>query len=367
MQTAIANAGKLVSRFLVWWLGELGALAPAALRRAFAGGRGVVGFAVAGDELVVGRASDGAMAEVARLDMRRPADLFRADVAGVLREHAPRGADIVLVLGADQALHKVLDLPLAAEEGLRELLYFELDRQTPYRPDQVRYDFRIAERNAATGRMKVELLVAPVDALERLMARAAEWGLRQPSAVTVDGIDDPADPAFDLSGEARAAPSRGGRFGVALLTLLAAALVAAAVWLPLEAQRLAALEAEAAVAAARKDALATADLRDQLDRRSKAGSFLVRRKNEATMMTAVLADLTRLLPDDTWLFELHVKGAEVRARGYAPAASAVLELVERGPTFRNARFTSPVTRVPGIDAERFDLTFELAPRPENAR
>ena len=82
------------------------------------------------------------------------------------------------------------------------------------------------------------------------------------------------------------------------------------------------------------------------------------------MMTAVLADLTTLLPDDTWLFELHVRGDSVRARGYTPAASTVLELVERGPAFHNASFSSPVTRVPGIEAERFDLSFELADAPE---
>ena len=362
MRTAIAQAGGLASRFLAWWLGELGALTPGVLRRAFTGGRGVLGFEIAGDELVVGRTSNGTLEEVARLDMRQPGDALSAAVAGVLRKHAPRGTDIVLALGAEQALHKMLDLPLAAEEGLRELLYFELDRQTPYRPDQVRYDFRIAGRDPAAGRMQVELLVAPVEAVERLTARAAEWGL-EPTVVTVAGLDDAADPVFDLSGEAPAAPSRGGRLGLAVLALVAAGLLAAAVWQPLEAQRLAALEADAALTQARKAALAAADLRDELDRRAKAGSFLVRRKNEAPMMTAVLADLTRLLPDDVWLFELHVRGAEVRARGYAPAASAVLELIERGPAFRNAHFTSPVTRVPGIEAERFDLTFELAAAP----
>lgn len=354
----------MASRFLAWWLGELGALAPAVLRRAFAGGRGVLGFAADGDELLVGRESDGAMVEIARLDLRQPDDGLDAAVTEIRREYAARGTDIVLALGADQVLHKILDLPLAAEEGLRELLYFELDRQTPYRPDQVRYDFRVVERDNAAMRMKVEFLVAPIEAVDRLLARAAAWGL-EPSAVTVAGIDDLAAPAFDLSGsDQRAAPSRGGRLGLAVLGLLAGGLMVAAVWLPLEAQRAAALDAGAVLAEARKAAVTAADLRDRLDLRARAGSFLVRRKNEAPMMTAVLADLTRLLPDDTWLFELHVRDADVRVRGYAPAASTVLELVERGPAFRNARFTSPVTRVPGIDAERFDLTFELAAAPE---
>lgn len=366
MRTAIKHAGGAASRFLAWWLGELGALAPGALHRAFAGGGGVLGFSIDGDELVVGHATDGAMVEVARLDLRQSGDALRAAVTEILGEHAPRGTDIVLALGAGQVLHKLLDLPMVAEEGLRELLYFELDRQTPYRPEQVRYDFRIAERDYDAKRIKVEFLVAPVEAVDRILAMAGEWGL-EPSAVTVVGLDDMAAPAFDLSGGARrSAPSRGARLGLAVLGLLAGGLMVAAAWLPLEAQRGAAANAEVVLAEARKAAVAAADLRDRLDLRAKAGGFLVRRKSEATMMTAVLADLTRLLPDDSWLFELHVRGAEVRVRGYAPAASTVLELIERGPAFRNARFTSPVTRVPGIDAERFDLTFELAAAPESA-
>lgn len=366
MRAAITQAQRVLSRLLAWWLGELGALAPAGLRRALAGGGGVVCLQIDGGELIVSRAGEDGRTELARLEMGLPADTLRDAVAGVLRRHKRKDDDIVLLFEPDQALCKTLDLPFAAEEGLAELLWFELDRQTPYRPEQVRYDYRVSSRDAERRRMKVELLVAPAEAVERLLARAADWGLK-PAAVTVAGIDDPADPAFDLSGGGHAPPSRAVRLWLALLTLLAAGLLTAAIWMPLEDQRLAALEAEATLAEARNAALAAAKLRDELDRSAKAGSFLVRRKNEAPMMTAVLADLTRLLPDDTWLFELHVRGREVRARGYAPAASSVLELVERGPAFQNARFTSPVTRVPGIEAERFDLTFELAGTTEEAQ
>jgi general secretion pathway protein L len=366
MRAALTQAGRLPSRFVAWWLGELGALAPAVLRRLFAGGSGSVCLEISGTQLVISRADEDGQSELARLDIDRPSEALRESLARVLAEHGLKGADVVLSLEQGQALRKSLDLPLAAEEGLAELLWFELDRQTPYRPEQARYDYRVAGRDPGHQRMTVELLVAPVEAVDGLLARAVDWGL-QPVAVTVAGIDDPANPTFDLSGGDRAAPSRSGRLGIALLVLLAAGLLGAAVWLPLEDQRLAAQKAETALADARKQAVVAANLRDELDRRTKAGSFLIRRKGEAPMMTAVLADLTRLLPDDTWLFELHVRGASVRARGYAPAASSVLELIERGPAFRNASFTSPVTRVPGIEAERFDLSFELSEEQEGTQ
>jgi len=111
-----------VSWFLAWWLGELGALAPGVLRRGFTSGHGILCFEAATDELVVTTTIDNMPAQISRIDLRQPAEALRAAVASVLRKHAPKGTGIVLLLGAEQVLHKVLDLPLAAEEELRELL-----------------------------------------------------------------------------------------------------------------------------------------------------------------------------------------------------------------------------------------------------
>lgn len=355
----MTQAGEFLSRILAWWLGELGALVPKPLRRAIAGRGDALLFEQSGGNLIVRRATDGGVVELDRLDLSGPASGHRAAIHEIVRRNASRRTEIVLALGGEQVLYKVLDLPATAESELRDLLYFELDRQTPYRPEQVRYDFRVTDTNPVTKRMQVEMVVAPVEAVDRIIALAADWGL-EPSVVTVAGIDNPADPEFDLSGGQREESHRLGRFAASALALLAAGLLATSIWLPLEAQRLAAVDAARILTEARNSAVVASDLRDDLDRMASAGSFLVRRKGETPMVTAVLADLTRLLPDETWLFELHIKGRKVRARGYAPAASTVLELIENSPAFSNPGFSSPVTRVKGVDAERFDLTFEVA-------
>lgn len=360
MKSTITDAGRLVPRFFGWWLGELAALVPARLRRAVLRQRDALCFTFAGRELVVGRFANGTASEIARLDLDAlDTAAQRAAIEAIVRAEASRRTAIVLALPAGKALRKQLDLPLAAESGLKDLLYFELDRQTPYRAEMVRYDYRVVARDPAAQRIAVELLVVPRDAVDRAIDQATEWGLPV-SAVTVDGVDDPADPEFDLAGDRHdLRPSRAGGFAFGLLAVAAAVLLAVAVYLPLDAQRRAAQDAERAVAEALAAAKAASALRDELDRTAEAGNFLLERKRSTPMITAVLADLTRLFPDDTWLFELHIEGKQVRARGYAPAASSVLELVERGSTFRNAKFASPVTRVPNFDHDRFDLTFDL--------
>lgn len=360
MQSAITNAGQLVPRFFAWWLAELAALVPAGARRVFSRQGDALCFVLSGREVVIGRFADGAGTEIARLDLAgQDAVALRSSVDAIMRAEASRRTAIVIALPAARALHKRLDLPLAAESGLKDLLYFELDRQTPYRADQVRYDYRIVARDPAAQRVIVEMLVVPRDIVDRALDLAADWGLPV-TAVTVEGIDDPVDPDFDLAGERRdVKPSRVGGLSVGILALSALALLGVAIHVPLDAQRQAAAEAERAVAEAMAAATEASALRDELDRTAEAGNFLLERKRNAPMVTAVLADLTRLFPDDTWLFELHIGESQVRARGYTPSASSVLELVERGSAFRNAKFASPVTRVPNFDKDRFDLTFDL--------
>ena len=357
MKSGAAVIGGAIAAFLRWWLGELAALVPAPVRSAFAGEDALLAVTIGEGEAKVRRLARGARTELGRVDLAAGAAQQRAVVAGLVGGRRRRDA-IVLALPAERVLRKTLDLPLAAEAELANLLRFELDRQTPFSPEQARYDYRVTARDRQSGRIKVEMAVAPREAVERALSIAAGWGL-EPAIVTVTG-DEESERAFDLSG--RAAPNGfGGRAVLtALLAVVAAALLAVAVALPLQWQAAAADEAERALAAARAAAREAADLREALGRRRQDSRFLLERKLTTPMAVSVLAHLTRLLPDDTYLFELRLQSGRLRVRGYAPAASPLLELFERHPRLREARFESPVTRVPGIDKERFDLSAALA-------
>jgi general secretion pathway protein L len=357
MKTGAAAIGGTIAAFLRWWLGELAALVPAPLRAVFSGEGAMLVVTIEDGEAMVGRLARGARTEFGRVDLSADKRQQRAVIAGLIGGRM-RSDAIVLALPAEQVLRKTLDLPLAAEAELVNLLRFELDRQTPFSPDQACYDYRVAARDRQTGRIKVELAVAPRDVVERALAIAAGWGV-EPGLVTAAG-DEESERPFDLSG--RAAPNGfGGRAVLtAVLAAAAACLLAVAVALPLQWQAAAADEAERTLAAAREAAREAADLREALGRRRQDSRFLLDRKLNTPMAVSVLANLTRMLPDDSYLFEFRLKGGRLRVRGYAPAASPLLELFERHPRLREARFESPVTRVQGIDKERFDLSAALA-------
>lgn len=357
MKSAVAVIGGAIAAFLRWWFGELAALVPAPVRDTLSGESDVVAVTIGAHEAVVSRLSRGDRRLLGRVDLSAATTGQRAAIAGLIGRRMRRRG-VALVLSAERVLRKTLDLPLAAEAELDDLLRFELDRQTPFSTEQACYDYRVAARDKPTGRMKVEIAVAPREEVERALALANDWGLAA-EFVTAAG-DEGSDQAFDLSGRFEPAGFGGRAVLTAALALVAAGLLAVTLALPLKWQATAAAEAEQALDSARTAAREATVLREELVRRRQDARFLIDRKLNIPLTVSVLAELTRLLPDDAYLFELRLQDGRLRVRGYAPAASPLLELIESHPRLVGARFESPVTRVPGIEKERFDLSVALA-------
>jgi hypothetical protein len=96
-----------------------------------------------------------------------------------------------------------------------------------------------------------------------------------------------------------------------------------------------------------------------LDALKSAGAFLQERRNQYTPIVATIAELTRLLDDETWLAQLRLGTDEVRLIGYAPEAAALVGIVDRSPFFKTPRFVSPITKDPRLDLERFQMAVGL--------
>jgi general secretion pathway protein L len=133
-----------------------------------------------------------------------------------------------------------------------------------------------------------------------------------------------------------------------------------AVAIPLQRQRakLAALNDQ--IALTRVEAEQSHALREQLDQLTRTGTFLLTEKARRPMATEVLADLTRLMPDQAYLMQLMLQGGEVQLHGWAATASDLISLLDQSPLFHAPQFRSPVTQEGRDGTERFHLSVELA-------
>ena len=64
------------------------------------------------------------------------------------------------------------------------------------------------------------------------------------------------------------------------------------------------------------------------------------------------------MPRDAYLTTFRFRSGKIELEGFAKSASDLVPMLERSPFFKNAQFTSPVTKVQD-NQERFSLATEI--------
>ncbi len=342
------------SAFWRWWRDGLLAWLPAGVRRWLAGSSRRLVVAVNGGECVLLREEAGQTQELERLDGSSPD--WNA-VAGWFRTEKP--GQLALRFPAGQALIRTLSLPLAAEKNPRQVAGFEMDRLTPFAAAQVYYDVTVLERQPEQRRLRVELTVLPRVGVDPVLAQLRQQGL-QPDALDVAG----GRPGLNLlPPEQRARRGFWERRLHAALMVVTLLLIAAAVILPIWQQRLLVIGVMNKVGQLRQAADQTLTLRNQLDQTLEASRMLARKKETLPPRVDLLRELTLILPDDTWLERVQIKGDTVQLIGQSAKASALIGIVESSKLFNGAGFASPVTTDPRTGKERFVLGARIGGEP----
>lgn len=75
----------------------------------------------------------------------------------------------------------------------------------------------------------------------------------------------------------------------------------------------------------------------------------------------VMEYLTKILPDDTYLYGLDVQKTKITASGHTADASALLQKLSTDPKLKNVRSPTAVTRMPGAAKEAFVIEFTMEP------
>lgn len=273
--------------------------------------------------------------------------VLRTGADGMAPAGARAGGRVVeLRLPAGCALSKTVLLPAVAEEDLRAVVAFEMDRETPFRAEAVRFDARVVGR--AERQIRVALTVVP----RALAAHALEAAARRGLTVARLTVDGPEGAVIDLTDPAeRPAKHRTPRLLPALVAVLALAGAAvpplANLW---HAERL-----DARIAALQERAGLALRLRAELDRRSGAATALDARKERSPLALAVLAELSARLPDGAWLDQIRLSGAELHLSGHALAAAELIALLDESPVLSAVRFETGVVQDPIHKRERFQI------------
>lgn len=343
--------------FWRWWTAELRAMLPERLRERVEHAQRRVVARLEGEELELYWQEGEVLQQLEVFPADEDLALQRQRIQDLLAERELNESPSELVLPESLVLRKKLTLPLAAEANLRQALGFEMDRHTPFRADDVCFDYRVLQRDKERGQLKLELVVVPIGPLNQQVETLTQRGL-PPSAVDVVLDGEPAGLNLLPPERRHRVSNRRTRMNwllAAVAVLLLAVVMAQSLWLR-EGQI---EQLEAAIEEVRVEARRVQNIRSQIEDASEAAGFMLARRAETPPTVLVMAEVTRLLPDDTYLDRLRVWEGNVQMQGKSDNAQRLIELVNTSVLLDGAGFRGS-TRLDGqTQKEIFDLSARI--------
>lgn len=357
-----------VQRFFRWWIGELAACLPARVRALVERERERLVVEISETDATFSHGKGDALRRLGTVSLASvrgdgtPPSEQRDQVDGMLDKAGLRSVGVSIRLPRDKVLRRLVELPVAAAENLREVLGFEMDRHTPFRAGEVYYDFRIKASDARRKRITVDLVVVPKAVVDPIARLAAAWRLDL-DRIEVPGGPENGEPSFDLLPPRATSPGRtvGQRLNVALAAL-AVVLLFVAAYAPLEEKQKRLAATEASLARVQAEAAAVDAMRQQLADLVTRSRFAVEQKRDQRTVTEVLDEVTRVLPDHTWALKFGVRDDRLSVSGYSAKPSALISALEELEALAEVRFSSPVTMDQRVGSERFNLSARITGR-----
>jgi len=343
----------MLRTFFAWWFGQLADLLPRGLRRP---------ALTAADAMVISPVGPLGRVDAVAIGLRRNGKetplgrfgLSAANLAGLPRSASPA---TVLRLDERDVLGKTVSLPLAAEREIDQVLAFEMDRETPFKAEELYWNHRVAAVDRQNGRLSVRLVLVPKADLGPLLAVLDQAGIQPGRAEIVDGQDAGACLPLDGNGHAHRRTNRLMRPAAACC----AALGLAAVVIPFIRQEMALTALEQDIALDRTAVAEADNLRREIDRLSGSADFVEHERDKVGRPLAVLAAATSILPDDTYLTEVELRQRKVTLTGRSAGAARLIGPLAADETFRNPGFAAPVTRLEALHVELFTINTEIRP------
>jgi general secretion pathway protein L len=363
MATAIENQfenfrtrlrGSQVGHFVRWWLGELGEALPPGLKAKMEHARRKVLLTLDSNELGIGIHETGSMQQIEVLPIGKDSRVQRQQVHDLLVDRELSEVPRDLHLPESRVLHKEVFLPLAAEANLRQALAFEMDRQTPFHAKDVFFDYKVIQRDREAAQVRVDLFVTLKGPVLKEIEVLGPLGL-SPSGVDVEIDGSPAGLNLlppDLRHRIVNSRMRTNWILGAALALLLIFVMLQSLWLRQHQVN----EVQAATDEVRSEAMQVQQLRDRISDATEAAGFMQGQRSGSLPTVKVLTEVTRVLPDDTYLDRLLIGSDSVQMQGKSENAQQLIETLNSSPYFQNASFRGPTRLDTRTQKEIFDVS-----------
>ena len=270
-----------------------------------------------------------------------------------------KGSRVEIVLQPKRFLFRPLELPARAADFLDGIVRAQIDRLTPWNASEAVFG---CSAPVESGTESITTVIAATTR-KVAMSYVQAVSIFHPAAVAIctDVTERNAGRVKVFEQKARghldaARLSRALLIGLAVTAFGALLSVIVATYV---ADNLGTQEAELARQISQRRAAIRANS-DGSDRSPIAA--LERRKYETPASVIVLEALTQVLPDHTYVTELHLAGAKLQIVGITRDAPSLIPLIEQSQHFARATFYAPTTRSSSDPGERFHIEARIEPK-----
>ena len=347
-------------QFFRWWKRELDFLIPKKVKQFIRDEQGYLIVSPDNHQLMLSYLCNGVSEALVSLDINESGiEQFK-----ILQEKDERltKAQVIIRLPHQFAIQKELSLPTAAKENLSQVVAYELDRYTPFKPEQVYFAVKRLDGTNELGQIKVLFILTPRLILDGLINDIKALGLSPKHAYydhSVLGFDK-FDSSYNLLPQQLRQKTENltriiNAALVTLMCLLLFAVIATPVWIENQAVNSLQLKTNTL----EKDDKKVKTLQKDIDASIDDTRQLLAEKSAAPAMIEMLNTLSELMPDDTWLSYVQYSDGHLQIQGESPTASALIAVLETSDLFSHVRFVSPVTQDAVNKIERFQITLDV--------
>jgi general secretion pathway protein L len=261
------------------------------------------------------------------------------------------------VLRPTRFLFRPLELPARAAGFLDGIVRAQIDRLTPWSAAEAVFG---CSAPVAQGAESITTLIAAAPRRLALGYVGAVSGFHPSAVAIVTEAEDGSGriKVFEQKSRGAVDPARLSRTLQMVLGLAAVAAVAGSMAAGYLADSLSAQESELE----RQITQRRAALRGSDGGERSPLALLERRKYDSAASVIVLESLSRLLPDHTYVTELHLGANKLQIAGITRDAPSLIPLIEQSQHFTRATFYAPTTRSPSDPGERFHIEAQIEPR-----
>ena len=270
-----------------------------------------------------------------------------------------RGSRVEIVLQPKRFLFRPLELPARAADFLDGIVRAQIDRLTPWSASEAVFG---CSAPTESGPESITTVIAATTRKVAMSYVQAVSGFH-PAAIAV--CTDVAErnagrvKVFEQKARGHLDAARLSRVLLIVLGVVAAASLVSVIVAAYVSDNLATQES----ALARQISARRAAIRAGGDGGDRSPiAVLERRKHETPASVIVLEALSQVLPDHTYVTELHLAGTKLQIVGITRDAPSLISLIEQSEHFTRATFYAPTTRSPSDPGERFHIETRIQPK-----